>query len=92
MTIEDLLCAYVERSDQLLDFVYKEPMGISAEVVKECVYRQLRKESYSVKKSSKAGKDPDVEGSSWEGAVVVEAKGEGSRPEMFYNLFLAAVG
>ncbi len=92
LSMEELFLAYVERSGQLVDLEYTKNAGISEEIVKELVYRELRKESYSVKKTSPRGKGPDIEGSSPKGRVIVEAKGEGSRPEMFHNFFLAALG
>ncbi len=90
--IEELFSASVIRSGQLVDLEYTENTGIPEELVKELVYRQLRKDRYSVKKTSPRGKGPDIEGSSNEGAIIVEAKGEASRPEMFRNFFLTALG
>ncbi len=64
LSMEELCLAYVERSGQLVDLEYTKNAGISEEIVKELVYRELRKESYSVKKTSPRGKGPDIEGSS----------------------------
>jgi hypothetical protein len=90
---EDLFCACVMRSTQLVDLEYQENAGISEETVKDQVYRQLTRDDYSAKKNSPHGKGPDIEGwSAQQGDMVVEAKGEGSRPEMFHNFFLAAIG
>jgi len=93
MTAGELHCASVMNSRQLVDLEYKQNAGITEEVVKDIVYRQLMRDGYSAKKSLPKGKGADIEGwSSQHGGVVVEAKGEGSRPEMFHNFFLAALG
>ena len=76
-----------------MDLEYKENLGITEEVVKDLVCRQLERDGYSVKKKLPREKGADIEGlSNQHGGVIVEAKGEASRPEMFYNFFLAALG
>ena len=93
MTANELHCAYVTNSRQFVDLEYKQNAGITEEVVKDLVYQQLKRDGYSAKKNSPKGKGADIEGwSNRYGGVVVEAKGEGSRPEMFYNFFVAALG
>ena len=93
MTDDRPLCASVMNSRQFVDLEYKQNAGITEEAVKDIVYQQLTRDGYSAKKSSPRGKGADIEGwSSQKGGVVVEAKGEGSRPEMFHNFFLAALG
>ena len=93
MTADELHCACVVNSRQLVDLEYKENLGITEEVVKDLVCRQLERDGYSVKKELPKEKGADIEGwSNQHGGVIVEAKGEGSRPEMFHNFFLAALG
>ena len=40
----------------------------------------------------KGEKGPDIEAASLNETIILEAKGEASRPEMFGNFFLAAIG
>jgi hypothetical protein len=90
---DELLSAHVFNSRQLVDLEYKQNAGITEEVVKDLVCRELSRDGYSLKKSLPKGKGADIEGwSIHKGGVIVEAKGEGSRPEMFRNFFLAALG
>lgn len=90
---EDIFLGTVLNSQQLVDLEYTGRAGITEEVVKEVVCRQLRRDGYSAKKNAPRGKGADIEGwSSQQGEIAVEAKGEASRPEMFHNYFLAALG
>jgi hypothetical protein len=93
MSADELFCGGVINSRQLVDLEYKQNAGITEEVVKDLVHKQLTRDGYSAKKSPPKGKGADIEGwSIQQGGIVVEAKGEGSRPEMFHNFFLAGLG
>lgn len=88
----ELFCAYVGRRDQLYDLAYTGALGLSEEVVKDLVFRQLRRDGFAGKRSAPRGKGPDIAGSDRKGRVVVEVKGEGARPQEFYNSFLNVLG
>lgn len=90
--VEELFTASVVRSGQLVDLEYTGNKAISEELVKDLVYRELRKEPYSVKKNPPGRKGPDIEGSGAKGTVIVEAKGEPTRPQEFHNYFWTVLG
>jgi hypothetical protein len=77
----------------LVDFEYKQNKGLNEELVKRVVTVHLEGDGYSVKCGEKAQHGPDIEAfHTSRPGLVVEAKGEASRPEMFRNFFQAALG
>ncbi len=77
----------------LVDFEYRGRKGFTEELVQGVVAALLEREGYSVKTGGRLPRGPDLEAFSTRGRkIVVEAKGEGSRPEMFRNFFQAALG
>jgi hypothetical protein len=90
---EVVFAATYSPAGTLVEFEYKENCGLSEEIVKEAVRTYLNRSGYSVKTKTRSEKGADIEAyAPTLCPVIVEAKGEGSRPEMFNNFFLAAIG
>ena len=88
-----IVCATYPKSGVLVELEYKEYRGLSEELVIEVIRTWLGHHGYSVTSRKKSQKGPDLEAfAPTEKTLVLEAKGEGSRPEMFRNYFLAALG
>ena len=85
--------AFYPSADFVVDFEYKQNQGLDEQLVKRIVTVHLESEGYIVKCGERSQRGPDVEAFSvGKPGLVIEAKGEGSKPGMFRNFFLAALG
>ncbi len=74
------------------NFAYEGSIRLNEETVKEAVGAFLRNEGYEVSIGQKRERGADLQAAREGRRVIVEAKGEGTRPPMFNNYFLNALG
>jgi len=92
-SLSDQINAFsVQNISQLVEWEYADNCGLSEELVKAVVSMYLNRRGFSVRVGAKGEKGPDIEAATLDETIVLEAKGEASRPEMFGNFFLAALG
>ncbi|HEV2489121.1 MAG TPA: hypothetical protein VGT03_04880 [Candidatus Acidoferrales bacterium] len=77
---------------EMKNFAYEERIGLGEETVKNCVADFLRGRGYAVAVGKKREHGPDIRATKDGLNLVVEAKGEGSRNEMFNNFFVSILG
>jgi hypothetical protein len=77
---------------EMRNFAYEGQAGMDEETVKDAVAAFLKHEGYTVFAGKKREKGVDIQARKEPEKLVVEAKGEGSRNEMFNNFFVAALG
>ncbi len=77
---------------EMKNFSYEGPNGLDEETVKQAVAKYLRDRGYTVAVAKKREHGPDVRATKEGLKLVVEAKGEGTRAEMFNNFFLHVLG
>lgn len=74
------------------NFAYDGSAGLDEESVKASVADFLRHRGYTVSVGKKRERGPDMRASRGGLKLIVEAKGEGSRNEMFNNFFVNVLG
>jgi len=77
---------------EMRNFAYHESTGMKEETVKAAVATFLRTQGYTVAVGKERERGPDMRATREALNLIVESKGEGSRPEMFNNYFLSAIG
>ena len=77
---------------EMKNFAYEGRTGLDEEAVKSSVAGFLRSRGYTVAVGKKRERGPDMRASKEGLKLIVEAKGEGSRNEMFNNFFVSALG
>lgn len=77
---------------EMRNFAYHEAAGVKEETVKSAVAAFIRTQGYSVSVGKERERGPDIRATKEPINLIAEAKGEGSRPEMFNNYFLNALG
>lgn len=77
---------------EMKNFAYDKPVQLTEETVKEAVGAFLRNRGYTVAIGKKRERGPDMRATKEGVKLIVEAKGEGSRNEMFNNFFLQVLG
>lgn len=77
---------------EMKNFAYEGSVGLNEESVKASVAEFLRNQGYTVAVGKKRERGPDIRASREGLKLIVEAKGEGSRNEMFNNFFVSILG
>ena len=71
---------------------YDGETGLREPALKHAVAEFLRTDGYTVTIGKERERGPDIRATKQGRNLIIEAKGEGSRPEMFNNCFLNALG
>ena len=88
-----LFSACYPKSGLLVEWQYDTAKGMTERLLTKVISVHLNGEGYSVACSASRDKGPDIRAtSSIKPGVIVEAKGEGSCPQMFNNYFNSAIG
>lgn len=77
---------------EMKNFAYDDSVGLGEETVKVCVADFLRSRGYTVSVGKKRERGPDMRASKEGQKIILEAKGEGSRREIFNNFFVSILG
>lgn len=77
---------------EMRNFSYEGAVGLNEETVKDSVGAFLRSQGYTVATGRRRERGADMRATKEGLKLIVEAKGEGSRSEMFNNFFLNVLG
>lgn len=77
---------------EMRNFAYEGNAGINEENVKHAVAVFLQTQGYTVAIEKERERGVDIQATKEGLKLFVEAKGEGSRPEMFNNYFVSTLG
>ena len=77
---------------EMRNFAYEASKGMSEEMVKIAVAGFLENQRYTVAVGKQRERGADIRATKEGLNLIIEAKGEGSRPEMFNNYFLSGLG
>lgn len=86
--------SHVEFSNkvEMKNFAYEGSAGLDEDTVKTSVADFLRSRGYTVSVGKKRERGADMRATKDGLKLIVEAKGEGSRSEMFNNFFISILG
>jgi hypothetical protein len=77
---------------EMKNFAYDGEAGLREPAVKQAVAEFLRTNGYTVTVGKERERGPDIRATKEGINLIIEAKGEGSRSEMFNNYFLNVLG
>ena len=77
---------------EMKNFAYRASVGLDEESVKASVAEFLRGRGYTVSVGEKRERGADMRATREGLKLIIEAKGEGSRNEMFNNFFVSILG